>query len=389
MMKKTKGVISELMAVRANLVELIVVAVLLALSVNLISSSLPSLIPLSPSWTLVAGSIIGILALIYSGFRFIRTRHRTVFLKGLFIYDRKANSIISIPRYQYGIKLAAYLKAAFSENEALKTWWDNEPLREQLEVSDESIIIKELHSHQLIAEATEYFILDELSSHLSTYFSENSIQQKTLETFSRNDIPDVLLKNHFLELFSKDMEERPAFIREDANKEKTFPGKLVYEKGNETGFYNYKEIAYAKGKGGEVYDRFELALPEKSKLRRSGDGEIEINTKRFCLLVTVDFSKIPTYVPNEFYQFILGLDKKPKDVTEFEVQVIIDVTFKPGAFLSSKGWEYYYWIDSFLDRFERNFSIDAFFDSIGWNESLTMMQFMHTRLDKQESQVEK
>jgi hypothetical protein len=94
-------------------------------------------------------------------------------------------------------------------------------------------------------------------------------------------------------------------------------------------------------------------------------------------------------VPNEFYQFITGLDKKPKDITEFEVQVRIDVTFKPGSFLSPKGWEYYYWIDSFLDEFEKNFSIDAFFDSIGWNESLTMMQFMHTRLDKQESQVEK
>lgn len=377
------------MAVRANLIELIVVAVLLALSVNLISSSLPSLIPLSPAWTLVAGFFIGILALSYSGFRFISARHKTVSLKGLFIYDRKANSVISIPRYKYGRKIADYLKAAFSENKALKTLWDKEPLREQIEVSDEGIIIKELRSHQLIAEATEYFILDELSSHLSTYFSKDRYQKNTLETFSRNDIPDVLLKNHFLELFSKEMEERPAFIKERAKLEKSFPGKLVYEKGNETGLYNRKETPYAVGKGGALYNRFELVLPEKSKMSLSGDGEIEISTNRFCLLITVDFTKMCMLVPNEFYQFIIGLDKKPKDVTEFEVQVRIDVTFKPGSFLSSKGWEYYYWIDSFLDEFEKNFSIDAFFDSIGWNESLTMMQFMHTRLDKQESQVEK
>lgn len=389
MMKKTKGVISELLAMRASLVELVVVAVLLALSVNLISSSLPSLIPLSPACTLAAGLAIGILALAYSGFRFISTRHRIVSLKGVFIYDGKANSLISIPRYQYGIKLAAYLQAAFSENEALKTWWDNEPLREQIEVSDESIIIKELHSHQLIAEATEYFILDELSSHLSTYFSKDSYEKNRLDTFSRNDIPDVLLKNHFLELFSKDMEERPAFIRQDANKEKPFPGKLVYEKGDDVGLYDRGETPFAKGEGGAIYNRFELALPEKSKLRRLEDGEIEIRTNRFCILLSVDLSKIPTYVPNEFYQFILALDKKPKDVTEFEVEVRIGVTFKPGAFLSSKGWEYYYWIDSFLNEYEKSFSIDAFLDSIGWNESLTMMQFMHTRLDKQQSQVEK
>jgi hypothetical protein len=351
---------------------------------------LPILIPLSPAWTLVTGSIIGILALSYTGLRFVSTRHKTVSLEGFFSYDRKANSVISIPRYQYGSKIAAYLQAAFSENKELKTWWDNEPLREQFEVSDEGIIIKQLRSHQLIVEATEYFVLDELSLHLSAYFNNNSYQESTLETFTRNDIPDLLLNNHFLELFSREMEERPAFIEENKNKIESLPGKgkLFYMMGNEAAVYEGR-MFYAPGKEGTFYKRFELVLPENSRLSRSGDGEIEINTKRFRILITVDFLRMGTHVPSEFYQFILGLDKKLKDVTEFQVKVRMDVTFKPRAFLSSKGLEYYYWIDSFLDKFEMNFSKDAFFDSVGWNESLTVMQFMHTRLDKQESQVKR
>jgi hypothetical protein len=388
-MKKTKGLLSELMAMRANLIELIVIAVLLALSVNLISSSLPSLILLSPTWTLIVGVIIGIVALVYSGLRFINTRHKTVSLKGLFIYDRRANTIISIPRYQYGSAIAEYLKAAFSEKKELKTWWEKEPLRKQIEVSDEGIIIKELRSHQLIAEATEYFVLTELSSHLSTYFRKDGYQKNKLETFSRNDIPDVLQKNHFLELFSNEMDDRPAFMEKNENKEKRFPTKLVFVKGDTAGFYVGGDIVRARGKRGEFYNRFELVLPENSKLNLSGDGEIEIRTSRFSLLITVDFTKMSMDVPDELYEFILCLDKKPKDIIEFEVHVNINVNFEPSSFISSRGWEYYYWVDSFIDSFERNFSIDAFFDSIGWNESLTVMRFMQSRFGKRESHIKR
>ena len=383
MIKKNKGIISELIAARANLVELVVVAVLLAISVNLVSSSLPIIVPMSPAWTLVAGSIIGILVLSYTGLRFLSSRHKITTLEGFFVYDKKKNSIISIPRYQYGSQISAYLQAACIENKELKSWWNDEPLREQIKVSDKGIMFKQLRSHQLIIEATEYFVLDELSLHLSSYFGNKGYREGTLETIARNDIPNLLLNNHFLALFSGAMKKRPGFTEGDTKKTISLPGKgkLYFIRGNEAGLYIGRMIR-AYGIDGEFYNRFELVLPKNSRLDRSQDGELKISTKRFRIIIAVDFLGMGADVPDEFYQFTLGLGKKLKDVTEFEVRVKIDVTFKPLAFLSSKGMEYYYWIDSFLDRFMIHFSKDVFFDSIGWCGALTVMQFMRTHLDK-------
>ena len=54
---------------------------------------------------------------------------------------------------------------------------------------------------RLILEATEYFLLRMLSTHLTNYFNDEKFKEENLTKLERKDIPQVLLENRFLNLF--------------------------------------------------------------------------------------------------------------------------------------------------------------------------------------------
>jgi len=58
----------------------------------------------------------------------------------------------------------------------------------------------------------------------------------------------------------------------------------------------------------------------------------------------------------------------------FQINIDVKVLFKFGALLSRTGWEYYQWVDSFLNKLDKNISQSTFFESIGWNSALTVIK---------------
>ena len=361
--KKRSGAISDLMARRSNLIELVVVAVLLALSLEFVGGSLVEILPLSPQCILATGLILGLIALGYSLVRLFGVRRRSQTYEGFFTYHKQMNSLIRVPRYRYSEKLFDYLRGAFSENEALKAMWDKEPLADIFKAEvDRKIARRSFRSVEFIIEATEYFFVNELSLHLSSYFNTEANRSKRLTTLFRNDIPDLLLSNRFLETFSRPMEQRPQFIERFSTRKHEPP----------------REVVYAMGKGGAIYNRFDLTLPVNSRVKRLSKNSLEVETSRFRLVSTVNFNAINTFIPFKFHKYILGVDI-PLDTRDFKVEITIDVRFKFGALLSLAGWDYYRWVDSFLERFRDSFSKEAFFESIGWEQALTVLDCICSR----------
>lgn len=362
---KYKGIITDLMGRKSSLLELVLVAIFLALSVNLVSDSLSSLLPLSPEWMLVSSVTLGIAVVAYSVIRLLGSGHQSYSYEGFFTHNREDNSLIPIPRYRFSERASMYLRAAFNENPALQVLWDKEPLHTHWEHSSEADVVwqQRLPCLALITEVTEYFVLNELSLHLSAYFKNNQYPTGSpLQKFHRTDIPDVLLSNHFLELFSRPMVERSRFI-EFAQ---------VYDTDG--------TVVSAIGEDGALYDKFELILPASSTLRRLSEDSFEIDTSRFRLIVKVDFQGVNSFVPFEFHRYFLNMDAHdPMMINDYEIRVNFDVFFKPGAFLSASGWNYYLWIDSFLRKFENIFEKSSFFDSIGWESALTVIRFINNQ----------
>ena len=275
-----------------------------------------------------------------------------------------------------GGQLYQYLQNAFAENTALKIQWDKEPISNSFRFNPETIKDSQKigKGDQMINEATEYYILEKLSTHLTDYFQDPKFSEQYLYTFARNDIPDVLLSNRFFELFTKSMEDRPLFSKDVDNLNRAGDKILIrLDDNSET----EGEVVTAMSKGA-LYNRFDLTLPKGANVRRGELNSIIIETKRFTLSITVDFSGFSAVLPWEYEHHILGID--PKKHVDYKIDVELKVSFKPATLFLPGGWEYYRWIESFMETFEMDFSEEKHFTNIGWETTLTQIQYFENRM---------
>jgi len=362
-MEKRKSFLSDYLSNRANFIEIIIVGLIISFGINLLSNKISGVLNLSDVNTVLLGFFLCILSTIYLLYKFLNVGLRYEEYTGLILSSKDNNTIIDIPRYEYLNDLYRYFNSAFTENNALKILWDKESLADRFTVDDERKVRakKELHSIKLIKEATEYFMLSTLSTHLTDYFNKETIEKSNLIEFNRKDIPSVLLSNRFLELFSRPMSERPAFV-------------------NSIGITNQSTIVASYTRGAR-FDRFDLVLPKESLINRIKDG-ITIETSRFSLTLSVLFDAYNSVLPVDFASYYLGRDGK-MDLTEYEIKIGISVNFKMKGFLSSSGWEYYQWVDSFLEKLNEQFSFDEFIKRIGWENAVTVLKCNDVKLKNQ------
>ena len=341
---------------RASFIELLVVAVLLALAINLLAGALPNLLAWPSAGMASLSAILGIVAIALLFRRvYSQLAYRRVF-DGFFVYDMRDHHIINVPRYDFAEELYSYFRGAFSENPALKSLWDKNPFKPQ--ASDLSSFLEtKPFATALITEALEYFVIHHLSVHMMDYFNTRGLEKK-LQIFQRHHVPEVLLNNRFMDLFTRPLEERVPFG------------------GIDTAAFGprFGPTVAARGYGGAIYDRFELVLPAGSVVARA-PGAILITTKRLKLELRPIFQGSVINPPKDFEKRYLHVDA-PTDVFAYSVSVDIRAAFKPLSVLSRSGWDYYYWVDSFLDSFDKQFSADSFFSRINWELALTVAEVL-------------
>ena len=260
--------------------------------------------------------------------------------------------------------MSSYFEAAFTENQDIKRIWDKSfEKKSQLKTDREEErinLVKEFLNKpdkQLIKEATEYYVLHALSLHVSTYFNDAKFKEENLQKLERNDISNILPQNRFLDLFSRPMPERAAFIDDCRSTNK---------------------IVYQSSKSGAVYDRFELVLPKNTSVSRLNEHTIQIDTTKFVLSIDIIYVGLSEVLPRSFQKYYLGIDVQSKAdaIQSKAVSINITVSFKSGTFLSNTGMQYYYWVDSFLNTLDKDFSSDFFFKTIGWDPALTVIEYL-------------
>ncbi len=186
------------------------------------------------SIALGTGAVLLVAASFYLTRQMVGRRvHRRQF-EGFVVYNSEQNELVAVPRYEFSEDVMQYLKSAFTENPALKASWEREPLSKFRSREGNG-------SARLVIEAAEYFFLSRLATHLEDYFNQARFSKPQIRTYGRGDVPDILFSNRLLELFSRPMEEREAFMDES------------FEEGP-------REIVAAYGADG-YYEKFELVLP--------------------------------------------------------------------------------------------------------------------------------
>ncbi len=384
MNKSEYAIVKGIILNRKNLIEIVVVTILLAFGVNLLAGRVLALTALKPLLPILVGAILCLGSIAYLSARLFGRHIESRTYEAFLIYNKKKKEIIPVQRYAFLEGIHQYMVGAFAENPALKTLWENEPLSD-FSVSD---IVKDKHkrprSAQLLSEAVEYFILDELSTHLTDYFNVESFRKENLKEYRREDIPEVLLSNRFLELFSRPMEERSAFVSKTLKKKGYVEIRRVDEPSED--IKEQGEIVRAYEPSGAIYDRFDLVLPTRSAVRRPEDNKVEIETKKLKMTISIRFEGFTTVLPRGFERYYLGI-RNWQDNAEYKLRIDIQVLMKLGALFSRAGWEYYYWVDSFLDKIEDRVSEDAFFKRLDWESVLTLLQCLK-RIERNDAKKE-
>ncbi|HZO75703.1 MAG TPA: hypothetical protein VFB60_26085 [Ktedonobacteraceae bacterium] len=345
-MEDKNTVIQNVKLSRKNLVELVIIAILLSLGVNLIADQLLNWLDKKSLVILLAGISLCLVSIAYSLLSLFSTRTKSHTYEAFIIQESGVNNIAYVPGYDFSEEIHRYIQGGFTENPALLTLW------------------KKHHkdAQQLITEAVEYYLLEKLSIHLDDYFHNQPFKKTNLAEYSRQDIPSVLLSNKFLELFSRPMSERSAFagFEDDTND---------------------REVVYAYSNGA-IYKKFGLTLPKGSKVTRPEKNKLEIETKKLKILLAIRYDGYATVLPEKFEEYYLNLKLQETPTSKGillsygldEIYIDIKITIKLGAILSSNGWEYYKWVDSFLNKIENAVSREAFFHRINWDSNLALLR---------------
>lgn len=261
--------------------------------------------------------------------------------KGMFSLNRETNKSISIRYYDFSENITRILDSVFNENPALLKIWNDNPLYKYEKSKNESI--------KLLKEATEYFVLQKLSTNLCDYFNGKKLK---LTTLYRNDVSNIIVTNRVLDLVSREMCERTAF---DDYTDK--PSEY---------------IVYSMGKNNIFYERFDLTLPQGSKIKRNENNEIEIETKRFKFQIEVIISGANTFVDSTFDRFFKNDPLNP----DFVIYINFKVKFKPFTFILPFGTEYYAWLEHFIKSMKKSFSIENYLNTINWNGNKILIDFL-------------
>ena len=359
-MRKSEGMDNKLVKMyvenQKHSYELILTAVLIAVGVNVLSSGLMGLlnIPHKSCVMILLGALIAGLVVANLFIKNTKSLNRCINLKGFIVYDKTNKKIISIPRYAVSEKMSDYLRSAFAENKAMEKIWkadsefvaisfDKEKNRETRELTKRGVLLVEL---------LEYCIISKLTVHLCDYF--NLFDGLDLEQISRIDIPDILLQNRFLKLFSEDMDNRTAFV-------------------DPTGPKRSSHILAAFSENA-LFEKFELVLPKKSKFLRKSKNEIIIDTPVVSIAINCDFDGTNTYIDSDFRKYYMGIQNYHyNDYDDYYFEVSVSTKFKKRALFSKKKDVYYAWIDSFIDSLSDFLDEDTFYKNINWETVNTMI----------------
>ena len=343
----------SILSIRSNLVDLVAVAVAIGLGIGLAATGLSLRLDQSGAVQLWLGTLLTVGGCSYLVSKAVPKVNKSFVFEGVLVVRKINNEVVPIDRYELATDTARNVAALTAENKALGRAWADGSLG-NFNITDEGSQRRASATTKLAQEAVEYFVLHKFSLHLSDHFNNNPrVSDEEIQRIGRQEVPSVLLDNRFLELFSKPMDEREAFM---AHSDQAIPP------GNGS-------VVWATGKGGAIFDHFELMLPNGAVISRMNATSVRVRTGRLLMQINAGFEGFSAVLPDRFEEFYLGM--RLDDVDSYMVNLRIDVKFAWWALFTPAGWEYYRWLDSFVEEMSKTFSFERFVADVGWHAALT------------------
>lgn len=315
---------------------LIMTSVLVAVGVNMLSTGIVDLLGLRFGFQIkeviliTIGIFLSLGVLAWNAWTNFRRLNQTKNSKALLSMMK---STIRLSAYQSIRFLLIWLSTNSghsSENKALEKLWKEDNISQFRNFRgkiDQNLLNTLTQSGTLLTELLEYCLIEKLSLHLTDYYNKFDGKLKVQE-FQKTDIPQVLLTNRFLRLFSEDMINRESFMCLSNN----------FNDENDD-----CSTVCVLNSSGAYYHKFDLTLPENSKITRKNKNEIIIDTPILTLSLTSLFSGLSTALPHDFYKYYLrSASQHYTSLHDYQFNVEISVKFKLTSLFMRKKMDVYY-----------------------------------------------
>jgi hypothetical protein len=371
-MENEKRVLHTFKKEKDNTKQLVIISVLISFGVNVLTTGVISYYGLEKNSIIliIIGILLSLGIILFLFISNVKRLNKDVKIDGFVIYNQELRELTLVPKYDISEDMVRYLNASFIENKALKKLWYDEPINQFKIVGGkpgERAIAISTHSGAIFIELLEYCVIEQLSLHLSSYFNNSGLAR--VKEFEREDIPDVLLENRFLQLFSEDMHNREVFVETDDKKDFSQGGKVV--------------SAYHPS--GAIYKKFDLILPDKSRIKRINKNQIIIETNMLSLSLSCLFGGFGTVLERGFHKYYLGIEEEYPKFHDYQFTIEITIKFKLRSFFFSDKWKYYLWADDFIEKLTKYLSQEAFFHRINWDTVYTLLQCEKNNSDQNNS----
>jgi len=395
-MSEYKNTLAAMLAGKRDFLRLVTLAIVLSFSVGVLASLVAASKVVPTIAIYVTAALLAAIALLLLA---ADIRQKLAFedkLEGVLFIDGEKNELIDVRGYELANDLSRVMAAVKAESRAIYSEWENDPLvqkKEKVEPNSEpadsghnhkareetsyiSIVRVEVDddhltkqkASRLLDEALQFVLLEELSTHLSTYFTNSNSDQ--IAELSREDIPAFLLQNRVLNLLTTPIEQRDVFLKAFPSQEKRPEGVLCSLWGSD----------------GSMYSRFDLNLPKDSKVSFLSRGALRIETKRLDLEISSRYTGSSAAVSRAFVDHYIGRSWDEVDVRN--VEVTLKGRVRPSALLSDKGWEHYHWLDSFRTRLRESVDFEAFLNEIHWNAVEPMLYTLRGQFNAMHKHME-
>lgn len=364
-----KNTINQIIDEKKELIELVLVAVVLAISLGFLTNLIAVKLPF---WTVWIFLLVSLACLATFSSRLVKKLSFDEKIPAVVFFRSTTNSLVPVKGYDFAEDMARTIRAIEAENKSIFSGWANDPLSKPREPNtvnererekqyiaisrmniDDSEIPQKPRSVELLEEIAQFCLLESLSTHLRDYFDHTD--SGAIEELQRKDIPELLHANRVLNLLTTPIEQRDIFIEAFPDPDKRPEG----------------EIHSLWSSDGAIYNRFDLVLPKNSAVTIPETKIVRLETKRLIVEIKVSYPGTTANTPTFFENAYLKIPNYEIETRNLVVE--IKGRIKIFALLSSKGWADYQWIDSFRERIRSEWDFEEFLQRINWTSIEAML----------------
>lgn len=324
---------------RAEILEIILIAIILALGINLISSGISAIVDIKNILVILIGTAICISVILYYLKIKIQSMGINKIVVGNIVLNVKNKRLYGILQYRSSYQIKDYINAILLENKEISNRYAKS-VKNIENYYESDYKLQNSYFSYIVNSAIEYQIINLLID--AIYLRNGDIQELDL-----NSVPKNIADNVFVKVLSRDWRKRKVFINCDEEVED-------------------EELVYLKTDEGYIYNKLVIRIPKNSTIEKYKNSLV-VKSKLYKITIQwgIENGHLP-FPDMEFYNFCFSDEEINFNDIEFSYFIDIKVEYSLLAIFSKKAIKENLWVENFINTIIEDFDYDDCLKRNSW-----------------------